>query len=154
MDRTIVFWGKEDDEHLTYSEMDDAIESMLDGMDDIKDLPKTIDVCGYAYMKPNPGSTSEHVLEHLLEHLDEEYSDPDGSYAAPTDSMKEAAKAFVTAVLDEYTVWACDLVKRETVNVQAWIKANRPDWLDECHEGIETKVKPWPKGKHRRQEDN
>jgi hypothetical protein len=45
--------------------------------------------------------------------------------------MKEAAKVFLTAVLDEYVGWACEIVKWETVDVTAWVKENRPDWLEQ-----------------------
>ena len=131
MDRTIVFWGLEDDERLTHSEMDDAVESMLDGMDDIKALPETIEICGYAYMEPGVKKEAENILERLLEGLDEEYGNPDGGCTKATDSMKKASETFVAAILKDYTVWACDLVARETVNVQKWIKENRPDWLGE-----------------------
>jgi len=130
IDRKIEFWGREEDEHLTHTEMDPAIEEILDGMDNINALPETIEVCGYAHTEPSSKGINEHVLEHLLEWLDEEYGDSD-KYSDPTDGMKEAADTFVAAVLAEYTVWACDLVKKETVNVQEWIKENRPDWLEE-----------------------
>ena len=127
-DRKIVFWGDKEDEHLIHTDMDDAIESILD---DIKDLPETVEVCGFARRELISKGTSNHVLEHLLEHLDQEYADPDGSYSDPTKGMIEASDTFVAAVLKEYKVWACDLIKRETVNVQSWIKENRPDWLEE-----------------------
>ena len=135
MDRKIEFWGKEDDERLTYTEMDDAIESIIDGTDDIEDLPETIEVCGFARIEPSMKNGAEVALERLLENLDEEYSDPDGSYTDPTDKMIEASKEFVATVLDEYKVWACELVSRETINVQKWIKENRPEWLKENDHG-------------------
>lgn len=135
MNKKTVFWGSADDERLTHTELDDAIESMLDGMDDINDLPATIEVCGFARMAPNAKHEAAGVLERLIEILDEEYGDPDGGYAVATDSMKVAAEEFVTTVLDEYTVWACELVQRQTVNCRLWIKENRPDWLEENDNG-------------------
>ena len=131
LERKIDFWGLEDDENLTHTEMDDAIESALDSIDDIKDLPETIEVCGYARAVPNPKKEVENVISRLLEGLDEEYGNPDGGYTDPTDSMIKASEAFVSAVIEKYKVWACDLIKRETINVQEWIKENRPDWLEE-----------------------
>jgi len=62
------------------------------------------------------------VLERLIEDLDEEYSNPEGNGTVYTDKMKVAAKEFVDVILDEYTSWACELVKRETIDVQEWIK--------------------------------
>ena len=50
MSKEIKFWGSEGDEYLTYTKMDDAIESVLDDVENIKDLPETIEVCGYAHM--------------------------------------------------------------------------------------------------------
>ena len=43
--------------------------------------------------------------------------------------MKAAALAFATVLLREYESWACEIVKRETVNVHDWIKEHRPNWL-------------------------
>lgn len=136
MVRTIKFWGSEDDERLMHTEMDDAVESILEGMEeDVNNLPETIEVFGFASRKPNVKQWAEDVLHKLIESLDEEFGDPDDGYTATTDGMKEAADTFVTAVLKEYTVWACEFVKRETVNVQEWIKENRPDWLIEALKG-------------------
>ena len=135
MDRKIEFWGDKEDEHLTHTEMDEAIESALDGMADINALPETIEICGYARMKPSMKVEAEIAVERLIESLDEDYGDPDGSSSGSTKSMQDAAETFVVAVLKEYKCWACDLVKQETVNVQKWIKGNRPDWLEDKDNG-------------------
>jgi len=129
MSEKIVAWGLEDDERLSHSEMDDAIESVLDGIGDLNAPPETIEMCGFIHKKPSVKREATGALDRILESLDEEYGDPDGGYIEATDSMKDAAQEFVAAVLDEYTVWACEIVKRETVNVQEWIKENRPDWI-------------------------
>ncbi len=132
MDRKIVLWGAEDQEQLTHTEMDDAIESALDGMDDINNLPETLVVCGFARMElPSAEHLATHALERILEELDEEHCDPDGNYTEETEYMKKAAIRFATSVLDEYTSWACEIVKRETIDVKKWIKENRPEWLEE-----------------------
>ena len=110
-DRKIEFWGDKDDGNLTHTEMDDAIESALDGVDVVNALPETIEVCGFAHMElPSAESLARHVLEDFLEKLDDEYGNPDGDYTEKTDGMKEAAKEFVAAVLDNYTVWALSLI--------------------------------------------
>jgi len=133
LERKIDFWGLEDDENLTHTEMDDAIESILDGTGDIKDLPETIEVCGFVYLDlPSVESLASRVLGDFIEGLDENYSNPDAGYTKETGTMKEAAVAFVTTVLEKYKVWACDLVKRETINVREWIKENRSDWLEDA----------------------
>ena len=129
MTRTIEYWDSEGEERLTHTDQYDAIENMLDG---IGKLPETIEICGYARMElPGVESLATDVLERLLEGLDEEYGDLEGGYVSGTDKMKEAAKVFLTAVLDEYVSWACEIVKRETVDVAAWVKENRPDWLEQ-----------------------
>jgi hypothetical protein len=49
------------------------------------------------------------VLMDLLENLDGDYGDPDGGdYPEASDAMKAAAEAFVTVVLREFVVWACE----------------------------------------------
>lgn len=132
MGKEIIFWGQVEDERLTYREMDDAIESILDGVDCIDDLPETIEVCGFARLKlPKIESEATHVLGHILEGLDEEHGNPEGSYTEVTNRMKKAAIEFVTVILDEYTSWACEIVKTEQINVKAWIKENRQDWLED-----------------------
>ena len=130
MSKEVKFWGQEDDERLTHTSMDVAIESIIDDSP-ISDLPETIEVCGYAYRVPNVTKIADYVIEHLLEHLDEEFGDHDGGYTDSTDSIKEAAEELVTTTLEEFTVWACDLVTRKTLNVKDWIKENRPEWLKE-----------------------
>ena len=124
--RTIIYWDSEGEERLTHTDRDEAIESILDG---IGKLPEKIEICGYARMLPNVELLAHHALERLVEDLDEEYGD--GNYSEATTAMKEAAKVFLTAVLDEYAVWACILVKRETVDVPAWVKENCPEWLEQ-----------------------
>ena len=109
--------------------MDDAIESILD--EPLEDMPETIEVCGYIPMVPNKTKIAKHVVEHLVEHLEDEFGNPDGDYVETTDNIKKAAEDLVRTVLEEFTVWACDLVKWKTINVQEWIKENRPEWLEE-----------------------
>ena len=139
MSKEAKFWGQEEDERLTYTERDIAIESILDGP--ITELPETIEVCGFNHIKlTDADSLAEGVLKRFLERLDEEYSDPDGSYTDPTDKMTEASKEFVATVVDEYKVWACELVSSETINVQKWIKENRPEWLEENDKWQQLKI--------------
>ena len=131
MSRTIVFWDSEDEERLTHTDQDDAIECILD-MSMPGELSGTLEICGYAHLElPRAESLCDHVLEHILEGLDEEHGDPEGSYSEPTDNMKKAAKVFVTAVLSEYMGWACEIVERKNIDVAAWVKEHRPDWPEE-----------------------
>jgi len=130
--RKIILWDAEGCEHLTHTEMDVAIEAALDGMDDINNLPEILTVRGYARMElPSAKSLAINALDSMLETLDEEHSNPEGDGTARTDEMQKAAVEFATVVLDGYTSWACEIVKTETINVQEWIKENRPDWLEQ-----------------------
>ena len=128
MRKEIICWGQADEERLTHTAMDDAIESILDG---IGDLPETIEVCGYARREPDARVDVNNVLERILEGLDEEYGDPDGDATEPTADMISAEKDFIATVLDDYISWACELVKTEKINVNTWIKENRPDWIED-----------------------
>ncbi len=123
MAREIVYWDVEYEEHLSHTDEYDAIVSHLEGFD-LDSFPDKIELCGFSRMEPKPESFVDHVLEHLVEALDENYCDPDGGSTDPTVKMKAAAKVFVAAVLDEYTPWACEIVKRKTINVNEWVKEN------------------------------
>lgn len=123
-DRKIMFWGSPDSEESSHETRDDAIEALLD---ELEDWPKEIVVCGYARMIP---SLSLHPLEDCLEALDEEYGNPDGTKDDPTPAMEEAEKAFLAVIEREYRPWACEEVCRETVNVLRWVRDHRHEWLD------------------------
>ena len=122
------WWGTKDSERLIHRTPDEAIEEMLDQVPcPIDDFGEVV-VAEYAPMKCS--ADAERVLERLLESLDDEYGDPDGDYTEPTDSMKQAAEAFVRAVVAEYTPWACEPTGNEVrVNALDWVREHRPDWL-------------------------
>ena len=125
--REIVAWSCDPDgERLDHDSMDEAVASYLDDIEPAN-WPETLEVYGYARMEITLPNGS--ALESLLEYLDEEYSDPDDEAAGPTAKMAEAERAFLDVVQAEYEPWACEKVDTITVNVQDWVKANRPDWL-------------------------
>ena len=143
MGRKIEFWGEVDDKYLTHTEMNCAIEDILDSLwqERIDSLPETIKVYGFARQRLSDASKefiAKDCLERLLEGLDDEYAEPDAGYSDPTDGMIKASKEFVSAVLKEYVIWACEPVKHEIINVREWIKNNRPDWLENKDNGKET----------------
>jgi hypothetical protein len=117
--------------------MDDAIEEALDfrlsttmtAAEVLAALPDEITVYGYSHQVLNPQRIGEHALDELLEYLDDEYGDPDGGSEEPTDAMRAAAQAFAEAVVKDFVVWACDEVEQRVVDVEAWIRKHRPDWL-------------------------
>lgn len=131
MERKVEFWDKAGREELHYRDKNKAIESILDFFDP---FPETIEICGYARVeKPAPEKLEGSVLENLIEHLDCDFElgHPDGDSYEITDGMKEAESVFIKAVLKEYNPWSCEIVTRETVDVQKWVRENRPDWLEE-----------------------
>lgn len=128
-ERPVVFWDCSNDaEVLYYSTKKEAIESHLDDSDK---LAGKITVYGYARMViPEPTESDVmDLVEEFFEGRWEEYVGED----APdiTDRMQEAAQQFFTVMREEFVPWACEQVTSEEVDVLAWIKENRPDWLEE-----------------------
>jgi len=123
--REVVYWGQRDANQLTYTDKDEAIEEILDGIDK---FPSTIEICGYAEMRPNWAHYAP--LESMLDNLDEEYGDIDGGYTEPTPDMKKAEEAFMSVIAEEYKPGACEVITQETIDVAEWIKVHRPDWLE------------------------
>lgn len=117
------YWGLEDADRLYHDDKDEAIEAILE---DMEPEPETIEICGFVTMEINVKGYDP--LEDILERLDEEYGDPDGDPTKPTEAMIEAEKAFLAVIEKEYTSYMCEIVCRETVNVNEWIKEHRPDW--------------------------
>jgi hypothetical protein len=122
------FWGSGDQERLTCTDPDEFVEEYLDAIDP-SDWPEKLTIVGYV---PMPGKLDpDRYLEQILEDLDEEYGDPDGDPFKETDSMRQAMKTCCDAILAEYEPWSCEPVCKMEIDVQAWIKENRPDWLTE-----------------------
>ena len=120
-----ILWGSPDDERLEYIDEDEAIEEILDDIDG--PLPEAITICGFARIEIN--TLRLHPLEDCLDTLDEDYGDPDGEPAHPTEAMKEAERVFLETIKKEYTPWMCEEVCRKEISVADWVKENRPDWL-------------------------
>ena len=136
---SIFFTCDDSIERLEHTCAEDAIEQHLDSLlspkmtavEVLKALPETVTVYEYTHKKPDAVKLAERCLENLLEDLDEGYGDPDDRSTDPTPTMKGAALNFMCAILSEYQVWACDKKSKETINVEEWVKENRPDWLED-----------------------
>jgi hypothetical protein len=127
MSKEIEYWDCDDcAERLCHESIDDAIEDYLDGADR-SDLSETLEVYGYARMSVDPEKFKEVVLELAGEYLGEEFDGEDGH--EQNEEIERAAESFVKTYLENYTPWGCKLVKTEKVNVEEWVKKNRPDWL-------------------------
>ncbi len=126
-DRKPQFWGLKDQERLTCTDPDEVIEACLEDADP-ECPPKTILICGFVPMDAtlNP----DRCLDDILCSLDEEYGDSEGEPTNPTEAMKRAMQTCCDTILKDYISWACEQVCSQEVNVQEWIKKNRPDWLE------------------------
>ncbi len=80
------FWGHPDQERLSATDEDDAIEAILDDME--PPFPEKITVAGFA--KTEVDISKLDPLERVLEYMDEEYGDPDGDPSKPTEAMRRA----------------------------------------------------------------
>jgi hypothetical protein len=133
--KEIAFFTCSDcEDHLIYTEPDEAIENFLEGLFEpdshgIEGLPKTITLYGFEPMKVIPSRCNP--LECLLDDLDEEYGNPDGDRPAASSKMKDAEKAFIEAVVAEYRPWAHERTWECEVDVEAWVWDNMPEWIDE-----------------------
>lgn len=134
-----VYSCDDGDEQLINTEPDEAVEDRLDSMlsakttdvlaDLRRDYGETVKVYGYKRMKLRNDPNPERILEDLLERIDEEHGNPEEA-TEPTQAMKAAAETFAYVVRSEYVVWACERTHEATVNIEAWVRAYRPDWLE------------------------
>lgn len=126
MSNVIEFWGSENDERLSYDNMDEAIESILE---DSGETTGTLEICGFTRVDPPTVDWfASEILECALENLDCDLGDPEGG-TDPTSEMIEASKTFATELLKEYKIWACEVIERKTIDINKWIKENNPEWL-------------------------
>ena len=118
----VDYWDQKDTEVLNYTDIDEAMEGILDDLDP-GGCPETLTLVGYVRMKPTLDPIG--IVDNILEGLDETYGDMDGDYTDATEKMKEAAEVFCKVVLSEYSAWACEPVAKKTINVKEW-RTNNP----------------------------
>lgn len=142
-----TFYTCDDDaDALSYTDPDEAVEFALEAAYDPEaadPLPEliragagdgTIEV--YAYERTElpegvPCLAPGAIVDQLLEALEEEYGDPDGAgMNDPTPEMLAAAGALSAIIRSQYKPWHCEQVAKATVNVDAWVRKHRPDWLE------------------------
>lgn len=131
-EREPTYWSCNPEiERLTHESMEAAVEWHLDAL--TLDLwPEEMFVYGFARMEISPEQLREAPLEHILERLDEEYADPEGSYSEPTKKMREAERAFIDAVLEEYEPWMCEQVTEVKIKVLPWVREHLPNLLKDA----------------------
>ncbi len=109
----------EDDENITADCLEDAIKSYLDDCANNEEEPAK-EVVVYGHQPRDIGEHEFDVLENLLERLDDEYFNPDyhdGYGTEPTEKRKEAEKACIAVMREEYrTDWLENVCER-AVNV-------------------------------------
>ena len=123
------FWGDGEDEHLTHRTEDEAIEAILDAVDE---LPETITIVGFAPMIPSWEFITP--LSDLLESLDDDGFGGE-NVSEPTKAMEEAEAVFMAVVKAEYVAYSCEEVTRKEIDVGEWIKTHRPGWLKSAEVG-------------------
>ena len=121
-EKGVDFWDQKDTELLQYTDLDEAIEGVLDALDSEEELPETLSIWGYVRMEAVVDPKD--VLNGILDDLDVDLSDPDGDGTERTKKMEEAAEVFCKVVVSEYFVWACEPVLEKTINVAEWIRKN------------------------------
>jgi len=121
------YWGAPDSERYNYSDIEDAIDHILDDVHPI--VPEEVVVVAVRSRKITAQDVGiRNILEYTLEHLDEEYGDPDGGASDPTPAMEEAAKQLAEVIARDYEVWVCDPVLRVVLDKDAIHK-----WEHESH---------------------
>lgn len=127
MSDAIKFWGNEGDESLHHTDMDEAINDIIN---DLERLEGEIVVYGYAPMeKPDAEKLAKSILDFVLEELDCNYElgSPDHATEA-SEPMQEAALFCAGKILNNYEPWAHKVVKEQTIDVVEWTRQHRPDW--------------------------
>jgi hypothetical protein len=129
------FYSCRDEERLTHTDPDEAIESYLDDCFEpdgtLNGFPETVTLRAYDPFKLDPEVIAGEVLERTIKACDEEYGDPTGDDTPQTARMKEAALAFAKVFVEEYEVFMCLEADREEVDVESWVKQHHPEWLED-----------------------
>lgn len=141
MENNLMFYTcEEDPEHLYYTDEDDAIEEVLDGMlsptmkanDVLSTLPSSVTV--YCYVPYNISDLdinifANNMLQGLLEALDDRFGNDD-DHTSITEEQLILAKTFVQTIVNNYDVWSCKEISKHEIDTLSWIKENRPYWLE------------------------
>lgn len=137
----VLFDCDDGEERLSHTDPEEAIVDSLDkwldpgpGCDVLavlrEKVGETIKVYAFRRM-PMRGPDPRYVLDWIYEDLSEEYSDPDGDDNGPTAEINAAAEALCDLIRKEYDVWPCEVCGSAEVNVEAFVRDVRPDWLEE-----------------------
>lgn len=114
-------------ERLYATEIEEAVQEWYDDLYPDQIVPETVEVHGFAPMELPPAEKiAADVLEYVGEWLEEDYGDPDdGGPTNWNEKAKAAAAEFARVVREEFYVWACEPVARETVRVADYVNPER-----------------------------
>lgn len=120
-----IYWGPPDEERYHDTDIEDAIENVLDGCPP-DPFPEILEIVAVRPVKITAEVISAvDILDSILENLDENYGDPEGDQTEACIAMKEAADNLACVVVAEYVPWVCEEVLRVTVRD---VKARVREW--------------------------
>lgn len=128
----VEFWDTDDAELLSYTDIDEAVEMILDG-GDWEILPKEIEITGYkrAEVRIDLESEAEGICEHILDRLDNDHEFGGEEPITSIDDIKDHAVHFLKEVVKEYTPWRCERACTIKIDAVKWVKENAPCWLED-----------------------
>jgi hypothetical protein len=128
--RKAELWTCYDDaEELDHRDLGDAIGERLNC--DCGEWPDTITAYGFAPLVISDKSRNAlavQMAERVVDTLDDEFGGGENGPGAETDDVLGFAQVFVRCVLSKYSVWRCEKVCEETINVADWVKENMPEY--------------------------
>jgi len=136
---TKLLWGREHSEYLVHTDLDDAVQSILDTGDDF--TTGELVMCEYTTKQPADSRERrghqefEKVLEDLLEALNDDedfcYEGFEVEVTAVPNELAIALRDAVTAIVRWYPCNACTPTgRRVIVDVRAWVETHAPHWLE------------------------
>lgn len=122
--RDPIFWScNEDEEYLTFTDIDDAIRDYVDNDSyptPRDELPDEIEVYGFARHQLKRLEVPD-MLSYCLETLDEDFVCEEDT--EPSKAMIEAHDKLIDIIVRDYAPWTCDLVTVEKVDLKSWLAA-------------------------------
>lgn len=123
----VAYWGAPEQERLTATTMDAAVQEILGDLDDHYEYPETIEVAAY---RPIRHDTNPSALDWAVDHLESNYaSDDDGSGFVPSQYLRDAEDRFHQEILLEYPAYWHEVAYVVTVNVRRWLWRHDPTEL-------------------------
>jgi len=132
--KDIKFWDEVGNDHdcLQHTEMDEAIESIIDNYYP-RPVPRKIEIIGFKEMEVE--INADNHLEALLETIDENYASPDYNEQSNEDIllMEKATIEYLEKIKGIYKPWACEEVKdsKREIDTVKWVNEHAPRWIED-----------------------